>query len=327
MCTAIAWQKDVFLFGRNLDLEYRYQEDVTITPRKYPFPFRNGRISEKHPAIIGTAYVRTDYPLYYDGFNEYGLCAAGLSFPDYAYYVPETAQTEGISPFELIPYILCHCKTCEEAVELLKQTIIADIPFSPELPNTPLHWMIADKKDAYVIEPTNDGIMFYENTLGILTNSPPFPFHLNNASQYWHLSANQPPCKYPKPLFPFSNGLGGIGLPGDLSSPSRFIRAVFTKENSAGNANGTNMISQFFHILGSVGQQEGSVIVNNKYEKTVYSNCFSVTDGIYYYTTYHNRQITGVDLFAEDLNGNTLIRYPMDEKESILWKNKKPDHS
>ena len=105
--------------------------------------------------------------------------------------------------------------------------------------------------------------------------------------------------------------MGAIGLPGDLSSPSRFIRAAFTKLNSVSKDAEFASIQQVFHILGSVAQQQGCVKIGNLYEKTVYTSCCNATKGIYYYTTYENSQITGIRLHGIDLDAEALVSYPL----------------
>ena len=122
-------------------------------------------------------------------------------------------------------------------------------------------------------------------------------------------------------LQPYSLGMGGIGLPGDLSSASRFIRAVFTKENSICYEDEHSNVCQFFHILGSVAQQEGCVKTKIGYEKTIYSSCCNTDKGIYYYTTYNNPQITAIKMHSENLTGNKLIFYALRTDTVIHYDN------
>jgi choloylglycine hydrolase len=123
-------------------------------------------------------------------------------------------------------------------------------------------------------------------------------------------------------LKPYSLGMGSIGLPGDLSSASRFVKAAFTKLNSLSGDSESESISQFFHILGAVAQQRGCVRVRNEeYEFTQYSSCCNMDKGIYYYTTYENSQITAVDLHREALDSSALISYPLIKGQQIRWQN------
>ena len=153
----------------------------------------------------------------------------------------------------------------------------------------------------------------YENPVGVLANNPPFPFHLHNLNNYMHLSK-----KTPENLFsPFldlkanSRGMGTIGLPGDLSSSSRFVRAAFFKYNSVlGKNDEETAVSQFFHILNTVYQIRGcNQLEDGSYEYTRYSSCCNADKGIYYYTTYDNSTITKINLFEENLNTSQLICY------------------
>lgn len=313
MCTAISYQTKDHYFGRNLDLEYSYDETVTVTPRTYPLTFHCVPTQDAHYAMIGMATVINDYPLYYEATNEYGLSIAGLNFPGNAVYLPKKENAKNISPFEFIPWLLCQCKSLVEARSLLKNVNLIDIPFSRELPLTPLHWLLTDKTGSVVIEPTASGIVIYDNPVGVLTNNPPFDFHIYNLSNYLNLTHEEPVNRFTNQvdLSPYSRGMGAIGLPGDLSSASRFIKAAFTKLNSVSDDEESSSISQFFHILGSVEQQRGCVKVNNAFEKTVYSSCCNTDKGIYYYTTYNNSQITAIHMFHEDLDSSELRSFPL----------------
>ncbi len=116
--------------------------------------------------------------------------------------------------------------------------------------------------------------------------------------------------------------MGAIGLPGDLSSQSRFVRAAFVKMNSVSGEGEEESISQFFHILNSVDQQRGCCeLENGKYEITIYTSCCNASRGIYYYTSYNNHQITGVDMHKEDLEGSELVRYQAVKQEQVKMQN------
>lgn len=323
MCTAVTYRTKDHYFGRNLDYEYSYQETVTITPRYYTFPFRRLLPIEHHYAMIGMATVSENYPLYYDATNEYGLSIAGLNFPYSAKYMPEVSNKDNVTPFELIPWLLSSCKTVAEANAKLQNSNLVNIPFSKEFPLSPLHWMLADSNQSAVIEQTQNGLQVFENPVGVLTNEPPFPFHMTNLQNYLHLTNEEPDNRFAPslPLTVYSRGMGGLGLPGDLSSGSRFVKAAFTKMNSVSKDSESASISQVFHILGSVAQQQGCVKVGQAYEKTIYSSCCNTTKGIYYYTTYENSQITGVRLHSVDLNTNKLVTYPLVKGQQIRMEN------
>lgn len=322
MCTAISHHSADHYFGRNLDLEISYNEVVAITPRNFPFLLRNGKTLSTHYAIIGIGAVTNQYPLYFDAVNEKGLALAGLNFPSNAVYYPNNKQKTNITPFELIPYLLGICADITQAKTELQNMNIWAEPFSEAFPLSPLHWMMSDKEESIVIECTADGMRLYENPVGVLTNNPPFPYHLHNLTNYMSLTDEPPVNKQPILLKPYSLGLGGFGLPGDMSSGSRFVKAAFTKMHSRDDATEEGAVNQFFHILGSVCQQRGLTQLNNgKFEFTRYSSCCNTEKGVYYYTTYDNSHITAVDMHREDLNRNDLIIYPLNDRTQILYQN------
>lgn len=324
MCTAAVYKTKDFYFGRTLDNECSYGEEITVTPRNYVFRFTRMGSLQEHYALIGMAHVADQYPLYYDAVNEKGLGMAGLNFVGNACYHEEKPDKYNVSPFEFIPWILGQCATVKEAKKLLGNLNLVKIPFNSKLPLAQLHWIIADRDGTVCVESTEDGLHIYDNPVGILTNNPPFQeqmFHLNN---YMHLSPKEPKNNFCSalPLYTYSRGMGAIGLPGDLSSQSRFVRASFVKMNSVSAETEEESVSQFFHILGSVEQPKGcSDLGGGKYEVTLYTSCCNADKGIYYYTTYENRQISAVNMHNENLICSSLIRYQPIRKEQIRMQN------
>ena len=323
MCTAITLKTSHHYFGRNLDLECSLGEQVVITPREYPFYFRKAKTVTHHYAIIGMAMVEENYPLYYDATNEAGLSMAGLNFPKNAVYQPFADGKDNITPFELIPWILSRCQTVAQAISLLQNMTFLHEDFSDKFKLSPLHWILCDRTQAITVEPLHDGLHIYDNPVGVLANNPPFDYHLHNLENYLNLTSSEPENRFSDALelTPHSRGMGGIGLPGDLSSTSRFVRAAFTKFNSRSGTSESESISQFFHILASVAQTNGCAQAGDSYERTIYSSCCNTDKGIYYYTTYENSQISAVSMFREDLNRTDLITYPLVTGQQIRWIN------
>ncbi|MBR5273163.1 MAG: choloylglycine hydrolase [Clostridia bacterium] len=323
MCTAIAYKTKDFYFGRTLDYDFSYNENVVITPRNYKFDFVNGKRIENHYALIGMAYVVGDYPLYYDATNEKGLSMAGLNFVGNAYYGNWLRDKDNVASFEFIPWLLSQCATVQEARVMLDKINLTSDAFSRELPPSQLHWMLADKSETLVVESVKEGLKIYDNPVGVLTNNPPFDEQSFNLNNYMSLSAKEPENTFcaDLPLYVYSRGMGALGLPGDLSSQSRFVRATFVKLNSIADENETDSVNQFFHILSSVEQQRGCCRIDDGYEITIYSSCCNSDRGIYYYTTYGNHQISAVDMNKENLNDNTLIKYPLLMGEQIKFQN------
>ena len=324
MCTAATYKTKDFYFGRTLDYEISYGDQVVITPRNYVFDLREGGQLKNHYAMIGMACVMENYPLYYDAVNEKGLGIAGLNFVGNASYKKPVEGKDNITQFELIPWILGKCATVKEARQLLKNMNLIDTPFLPDLPVAQLHWIIADKEECITLESLEEGMKIYDNPVGVLTNNPSFDKQMFALNNYMYLSPKSPENKFSKELdlSLYSRGMGAIGLPGDLSSQSRFIRVAYTKLNSFSKEDEKSSVSQFFHILGSVDQQRGCCdLGDDKFEITIYTSCCNVNKGIYYYTTYENHQITAVDMNKEDLNAKKLIRFPLVCGEQIRWQN------
>ncbi|MDD5916284.1 MAG: choloylglycine hydrolase [Clostridiales bacterium] len=324
MCTAATYKTKDFYFGRTLDYEFSYGDEVTISPRNYPFRFRHTGLLESHYAIIGMAHVADGYPLYYDAVNEKGLGMAGLNFVGNAFYADIRDDMNNVAQFEFIPWILSRCASAAEAVELLQHTNLVGTPFSRQLPAAQLHWILADEKQALTVECVSEGLKIYDNPVGVLTNNPPFEQQMFMLNNYIGLSPKQPVNRFSGklPLSAYSRGMGALGLPGDLSSASRFAKVAFTRMNSVSGDTESESVCQFFHILGSVEQQRGCCEVDDgKYELTIYTSCCNASRGIYYYTTYENHQITAVDMHRENLDGNLLTRYPLVTGEHIYIQN------
>lgn len=320
MCTAITYKTRDTYFGRTLDLELSYNEKVVVTPRAFRLDFRRKESLNYHYAIIGMAVAENDFPLYFEAANEHGLGMAGLNFPGNAHYFSEEAGKDNISPFEFIPWILSQCKTLEEARTLLGKINICDINFSKDMPLSPLHWIIADKEKAITVESVKAGLKIYENPVGVLTNNPNFDYHMTYLSDFVNLTSSVPENRFAgTELSLYSRGMGAKGLPGDLSSTSRFVRAAFTKLNSLSGKSENESVSQFFHILSSVEQVRGCVrLPDNKNVITVYTSCINLNQGIYYYTTYGNRSISAVQLNACNLEGEEIFIYPLNDTQIII---------
>lgn len=324
MCTAATYKTADFYFGRTLDYEFSYGDEVTVTPRNYPFHFADQGELQTHYALIGMACVTEEYPLYYDAVNEKGLGMAGLNFVGNAVYNDWKEGKDNIAQYELIPWILGQCATVKEARALLAKINITNRPFNEKFPLAQLHWIIADSAGTITVECVQEGLKIYDNPVGVLTNNPPFDDQMFALKNYMHLSAKSPVNTFAPglELTPYSRGMGGIGLPGDLSSQSRFVRVAFTKMNSISGEGEQESVSQFFHILGSVDQQRGCCVLDDgRCEVTLYTSCCNASRGIYYYTTYGNHQITAVDMHRENLDGDKLVYYPAIKEEQIRFQN------
>jgi len=313
MCTAVSYLSKCHYFGRNLDFEHSFGEKIVITSKKFPFTFRNQTTLQTHYAIVGMGIVSDNFPLYFDAVNDAGLSMAGLLFPGYAYYHKPKDGFHNIASFELIPWVLSCCRNIQEAKTLLEKTNVTDIDFSNNYPSTPLHWIISDKSGSLTVESLREGLFVYDNPVGVLSNSPDFPTQMLILSNFMSLSPNPPENLFSDKLSftHYSRGMGSIGLPGDLSSCSRFVRSAFTKLNSTSPEGEQFSVNQVFHILRNVFQIRGCNIVENTPQITHYSSCINSDKGIYYYTTYDNSDLNAVNIHDQDLDSDRIYTFEL----------------
>ena len=200
MCTAATYKTKDFYFGRTLDYDFSYGDEVTISPRNFQFNFRKEKSINSHYAIIGMAHVTEDYPLYHDAVNEKGLGMAGLNFVGNAEYKEYVEGKDNIAQFEFIPWILSQCANVKEARALVEKMNLLDISFNDKLPVAQLHWIISDSEESITVESVKEGIKIYENPVGVLTNNPPFDMQMFALNNYMNLSAKSPENNFSKKL-------------------------------------------------------------------------------------------------------------------------------
>ena len=311
MCTVITLERNGFYFGRNMDIEESFGERVVVAPRNYVLKTRyHGELGE-HFAIMGMGIVVDGYPLYADAFNEKGLCMAGLSFPDNVYYFSEQDENSyNICSFELIPFVLSKCENIKQVKSMLERTRIVDTSFNSSTHPTPLHWIASDKTGSLVIEPREDGLKIYKNAFGVLTNNPPFDFHKWNMSLYSGVSPNQKPKGAFADVPPVSFGIGGVGLAGDFSSPSRFVKAAYLRRVSdmGNDENEEAKVSHMISMLSCVSVPKGAVLdAEGRPHYTVYSSCMNADAQIYYCKRYHSLSVKACILTHSKKLGKDLI--------------------
>ncbi len=326
MCTAISLHGARHIFGRTLDLERSYGETAVIIPRKFEHRFLYEKFCGDGLAIMGVAHVAGGVPLLYDAVNECGLYAAGLNFPHEAAYTGYRDGMKNLASFEVIPYLLSRCRSLAGAVSVLENANIVGDSYSDELPSTPLHWLIGDASGSVVAEPTSAGLKIYQNPFGVMTNSPDFKSQVRNLSKYMRCTSAPPENSIcPGVTLPiYSRGLGGVGLPGDFSSESRFVRAVFAKNHTV--CRKLSEISSFFHIMENVSVPRGCILTEgNMPVSTVYTSCADLFCGEYFFTTYNNRRIRALSFKRENLDSPSLITYPIESGEDIEYLNADAD--
>lgn len=308
MCTAFGMTNNDYYFGRTLDWHCSYGEKIIITPRNYKISYKFAGESQTGLSIIGTALNGNGFPLYFEAVNEKGLCMAGLNFPNNAVYCNAAKGKINIASFEFIPYVLRRCENLSQAKALLKNINITDDAFSPDMPPASLHWIICDKDGAITVEQTAQGLNVYENPIAVLTNNPPFELQLENFKKYNKLSPyeNESSMIFNDKKY-ICSGTGALGLPGDNTSMSRFVRTAFYAENAQRtNDNDNSNPATVFKILSKVECLKGCVKTKNGDDYTVYTICCNASKGLYYFKSYENHEIIRINLNDFDLNGKQL---------------------
>ncbi|MDO5715558.1 MAG: choloylglycine hydrolase [Tissierellia bacterium] len=309
MCTCVRVKGKDLLVGRNMDIEYSFGENLVVTPRNYPWQWREEGKNKESFAIMGMATVMDNYPLYAEAVNEKGLVMASLNFPGNAAYHPKRKGKINLTPFELIPYILTKFETVADVMEVIDRFHLVDENFKEEVPLAPLHFILMDEEDCIVLEPEREGLKIYQNPIGVLTNNPPFPQQMINLQNYGNLQVENPSFLFQSDIksTPYGQGLGGVGLPGDASPMSRFVRSAFYKTRMEALNPKKIKEQEIFHILDSVKMLRGSVKTpEGKWDITTYTVCINATKGIYLFKTYENPQIYRWSFDDEDLEDQNL---------------------
>ncbi len=293
MCTAVVTRWENTYFGRTLDLEYRYAEEVVVTPRHYPLLFRHTEGLSRHYAYLGMATFVRGVPLYYDGVNEMGGGIAGLRFADYAHYDPYEPWNgaKQLAVFELLPYLLSQATSVADCIALLRELTLVDTAFSEGYPAAPLHWLIADKETAITVEPLAKGLTLYENPFGVLSNAPDFGQQSQKYGEYSGLT-------------PLYRSRGAEGLPGNWTSQARFIRGAYLNTHMVGGDHRT-----FFRLMDALSVPPGaSLTEEGKVTETIYTSCCDLESGEYFYVTKEERAIRSVKLRMSRLDTDALRR-------------------
>ncbi len=307
MCTSITYKTNDFYFGRNMDLDYHFGEQIIITPQSYALTLKHEKQIEHHHAIIGIGTVIDGYPLYADGANEKGLCVSAQNFPGNAHYEKSPVKKAlNLTPYEIIPYILANFSTVSEVKSALTNLKIIDTPFNKSTPTTPLHWHIADENESCVLESTNQGVKVYENPAGVMTNCPPLETQLRTLSQYSYMKPTPPP-KCVGTL-----GLDLYGIPGDFTSISRFCRVAVLKKFTNSAPEEAPSVSTVFRLMYSVAIPKGATLtVTSNEHYTIYTSVINATRGIYYYTTSENPHLKSRSFHDSFIKSDKLEKFSL----------------
>ena len=332
MCTGIRLKgaDNTAVYGRTMewgafDLESR----VLIVPRGHEFTGstpdgKPGARWTSHHGLVGLDGL--NQPFLLDGINDKGLACGAFYFPsfsEYEAYNPAEAD-KSIGSAEVVHYILSHCASVDETREALEQVKVVPVVLPALGFALPLHFLVVDASGrSLVIEYVSGGEpKLYHNSLGVITNAPPFEWHLINLRNYVNLSPVAIQSRKLKGIdfSPLGAGSGMLGLPGDFTPPSRFIRAVAFTQTARPTRGGLDTVTEVFRILDSfnigVGSGEGSDMDtgDSMLASTQWTTAADTRNLVYYYHTAYNRRVRMIDLRAIDFNVDEVTVLPLDAK-------------
>jgi choloylglycine hydrolase len=313
MCTGIRFSDgDGHLYlARNLDWTSGYGEQVVVTPTGYAPRSPFGAVPSIRHATIGMGIVEEDTPLYFDCGNDAGLAVAGLNFPGYAEYAAGPVEgATNVAAFELPLWVCSQFGSVEEVAAALPDVVVVDRPINEKYPSSLLHWIIADATRAIVVEHTADGMHVFDDDVDVLANQPGFSWHHENLRNYLNTSPEFPgeTVLGRARLTPFGSGSHMRGIPGDYSSPSRFVRAAYVNAHYPGKPSEEENVSRAFHTLQQVAMVDGCAAMGSgEFEKTIYTGLFSSRTTTYYWNTYDDPAIRSVALADHKPSGTELV--------------------
>lgn len=329
MCTALTLiTKDgEHLFGRNMDIEFSFGQSVGIIPRNFEYVnMSTGEKERVQNAIIGMMTIMDNHPMLADGLNEKGLAIAGLNFPNYAKWEDSLKENKiNIPAYDLMLWVLSNFEKIEDVKEAIKNVNLMSTQINSQAPAPTLHWIVTDLSgESIVIEKTEDSFKVFDNNVGVLTNSPTFDWHMTNLKQYIGLEANQVTNATwgRENLIAHGQGVGAIGLPGDFTPASRFIRTAFLRNFAIANDKDKLNEMEFFHILNNVAMVRGSVRTpQSMSDITQYTSCMNQEKGLYYYNTYNNNGLNVIDMHKENLNATEIKLFTYNDTFTVNSQN------
>ncbi len=275
----------------------------------------------KYKSVYGYVGIYTEYePFVVEGINEAGLSAGLFFFPQYGEYAPYNAADNDrtLCDMQFVSWVLSQFSTVDQVKDAIKGIDLVTLNHKIGA----VHWRIAQPDGRMVVLEVVAGVPhFYENTLGVLTNAPGFPWHMTNLNNYINLEPGSAPDNEIAPgivLKPLGHGSGMLGLPGDFTAPSRFVRATFFQTTAPSWATGFETVVQAFHILNNfdipVGSQHPKAeIPKNLPSATQFTAATDQTAMKFYYRTAWNSNIRCIDLMAIDFHKVKYQSHPLDQ--------------
>lgn len=266
---------------------------------------------------VGLAVEQKEFVV--EGLNEAGLSAGLFYFPGYGKYeaYDESRKQQCVTDFQLVSWILGTCATVDEVKEIVPKALIVAI--DPRA--STVHWRFADASGRQIVLEIVDGKpCFYENKLGVLTNSPGFEWQMTNLNNYVNLLAGtaQPRKWGVSQLSSFGAGSAFLGLPGDVTPPSRFVRAAFYQTTAPIPATAEDAVRQGFQILNNFDIPVGVEFADGKIpvdipSATQWTTATDITNRVIYYRTMYNSAIRCIDLSRIDFSHVNYYVAPLDK--------------
>ncbi len=317
------------LFARTLEFAQDIHSNAIIIPRGMKFV---GSTPDGSPGLPWTTRYGAvgmnacGLPVFADGLNEKGLQVGVFYFPDYARYQPigEQERDRSLAPQELSGFLLGTCASVEEAVKAAESVRVGEVTFSEFGFVLPLHYIVNDASgESVVLEYVDGDLKVHPNPLGVMSNSPTFDWHMTNLSNYVNLSVtNLPPLDLSGTKLPsLGQGSGMLGLPGDFTPPSRFIRAVAFSKSALPVETAREGVLQAFHILNQFdipkGAARGREHGKEVYDYTLWTSASDLKNLRYYFRTYNNSRIRMIDLREVDLDARDVKTISIGDDEAI----------
>ncbi|BCI63025.1 linear amide C-N hydrolase [Coprobacter secundus] len=290
----------------------RNLEQISYTPTGI-----NGLKFQSKYGVVGLAIIQKEFIA--EGLNEVGLSAGLFYFPHYGKYPEYDPQqnNQTLSDLQFVSWILSRFSTIDEVIEATKQIRITSL----DKQGSTVHWRIGEASGRQVVLEFINGIPhFYENKIGVLTNAPDFPWHITNLNNYVNLfPGNAPTQKIGDiTIFPFGAGSGFLGIPGDVTPPSRFVRIAFYKATAPQLKTSEETIFQSFHILNNfdipIGVEHPIGKAPNIPSATQWTSAIDLTQKKLYYKTSYNNNIRCINLNNIDFEKISYQSHPLDPK-------------
>lgn len=326
MCTGIRLraQDGAVVAGRTLEFAEPLTSELLIIPRNYAYVGTAlagaGYAWKSRYGVVGANALKLSHIV--DGINEVGLAGGLFYFPDYAGYQTVGDTKRVIAPWELMTLILTSCATLSDVRELLAQITVAAVPFPAWGFVPPVHAVVHEPSgQSLVIEYVAGTLLVHDNPLGIMTNAPTFDWHMTNLNNYTGLTRENAPTRSVAgvALKPFGQGSGMRGLPGDFSSPSRFVRAGTFAATVVPAATAMAGVALLFHLLNNFDIPQGAVCSDATAKSCEYTEWTSVADLAQrrYYLRMHDSPLpVMVDLAKADFSKEHVVLQPVVLAES-----------